>query len=142
MDHLKIGDIVRVIFEPYSSPRYIKIINILTDGYFKGFIDDPYNCIYCDICDNQNLKHDPLYKCSDCSFNCHLSCIEKNPTLKCSCEASKFAKYLDQYLMNNSTIIFKKNNISEIPDWTINTTKLIDIYSNKDNMGYFLTGSR
>ena len=34
----------------------------------------------------------------------------------------------EQYLLNNSTIIFKKNNICEIPDWSKNTSTLIDFY--------------
>jgi hypothetical protein len=86
-----------------------------------------------------------LYHCenSNCDFDCHLKCLQENPSQKCKCDINKFkiVKH-EQYLLNGSVIIFKKNNISEIPDWSENTSKQIEIYKNKKNRGYFFTGVR
>jgi len=146
LNHLKIGDNVRVIFEP-DIPRYITITHILTDGYLMGYVDDDYAIRYCDICrSGKMIKGKPLYYCSNqpyCDFDCHLECLAKNPDVKCGCNINGHKlKKRTQYLMNGSVIIFKKNNISEIRDCTKNTAKLIDIYTNPNNIGYMFTGVR
>lgn len=138
LNNLQVGDIVRVIFEDYGAPRYIEITNLLSNHYFKGFINDPYHNRYCDICMEESRRKDPLHECQNpnCEFDCHMSCLSKNLTKKCSCDISvyKIVKH-EQYLLNGSTIIFRKNNISEIPNWSNNTCKQIKYYSHKDNTG-------
>lgn len=148
LNHLEIEDTVRVIFESYGQPRYVTITDILPDGYFKGYIDDPYNHRRCNICrSGEMIKGNPLYRCenSNCNkdFDCHLKCLEEHPYMVCGCDRNKFklVKW-EQFLLNGSTIIFKKNNISEIPDWSKNTERLIEIYKNKENKGYRITGLR
>lgn len=131
LNNLCIGDIVRVIFEPYNATRYIEITNILSNGYFKGFINDPYNGRYCNICRQENIKGDSLYHCPNvwiCDYDCHLSCLKKHYEQSCKCNLSLLKH--KQYLLNNSIIIFKKNNICEIPNWSKNTQKQINIYKN------------
>ncbi len=148
LNYLQVEDIVRVIFEPYNDPRYIQITDILPNGYFKGCISENggYNVRYCDICREEGIANQgkPLYRCSNiCEFDCHLECLKKNPNKKCNCETDELKiEMWPQYLMNGSKIIFKKNNISEIPNWTNNTTKLIETYRNSKNLGYMLTGGR
>ena len=151
LNNLQIEDTVRIIFEQDGSPRYVTITDVLSNGYFKGFINDPYNNRYCDICKKEGIvKGNPLYCCEAsyygfgcCDFDCHLDCLEKNPDSICKCDKSKYkiVKW-KQYLLNGSIIVFKKNNISEIPNWSKNTEKLIEIYKNKLNKGYFITGYR
>lgn len=146
LNYLKVGDTVRVIFED-DQPRYITITNILSNNYLKGYVNDCYNNRYCNICRKEGIvKGMILCKCENndlCDFDCHLECLEKNPDIICGCDRNnyKIVKW-KQYLLNGSVIVFKKNNISEIPCWSKNTDKLIQIYKNKENKGYFFTGMR
>jgi len=41
---------------------------------------------------------------------------------------------------NGTIITFKYSHISEIPEWTKNTRKIIDKYINKDSIGRVITG--
>lgn len=125
-------DTVRVIFEPNGETRYITITNIFSNGCFKGYINDNYNNRYCNICNKEGIiKGKPLHHCENwmCDFDCHLECLIKHPDMMCNCDRTKFkiVKW-KQYLLNGSVIIFKKNNISEIPNWSKNTKKMIEIY--------------
>ena len=85
----------------------------------------------------------PLYCCENwrCNFDCHLECLKKHPDMLCKCDKNTFKIVKrKQYLLNGSIIVFKKNNISEIPDWSKNTEKMIEIY--KLNKRYLMTGLR
>jgi len=78
LNYLKIGDTVRVIFEPHGEPRYVEITDVLPNGYYKGFIDDPYSNRYCNICRIGGVeKGEAMYHCDNwmCEFDCHLSCL-------------------------------------------------------------------
>lgn len=147
LNNLKVGDTVRILFEPLGESRYVEITHVLSGGYFKGFVDDPYNGIYCNICKEESMKKGkPLHHCENmwrCQFNCHLDCLKKHPDMVCHCNKNEF-KIVPwmQYLLNGSIIIFKKNNISEIPNWSKNTERLIEVYRNKENYGYLVTGTR
>jgi hypothetical protein len=153
LNFLKKDDSVRVIFEEnekcyYGTSRYITITDVLPDGYFKGYIDDPYDRDVCYICDKESEKHNYLYHCNcvhcinEWNINkyhkkCFESHMKKHPddnTCYCNQKKVLYQKY--------ETIIFKKNNISEIPNWSKNTYKLIEQYKNKDNKGYAFTGFR
>lgn len=125
-------DKVRVIFEPNGESRYITITDVFSNGYFKGYIADNYNNRYCNICNKEGIiKGSPLHYCENwmCSFDCHLNCLSKHPDMICNCNKNifKIVKW-KQYLLNGSIIIFKKNNISEIPNWSKNTEKMIELY--------------
>lgn len=143
LNHLQIGDTVRVIFEDEGT-RYIEITNVFPNGYFKGFINDPYIRRRCNICREGETKNNLLYGCTDekygenlCDWDCHLNCLKKCPELKtCKCKLTR------NKFQNGEKIIFKKNNISEIPNWSKNTERLIERYINKDNFGYRVTGYR
>lgn len=143
LNHIQIGDYVRVIFES-GWPRYIKVTELLSNGVFKGVVDDCYNNRYCNICREEGLiKRKPLHYCNNwkCDFDCHLECMKKHPEMVCQCDKNEFPiEKWKPYLLNGSTIIFKKNNISEIPKWSKNTEKLIDIYLSDG--GYLFTGFR
>lgn len=144
LDHLQVEDVVRVIVEEYRGEsrwqsRYAKITEVLNNGYFKGEIQDPYNSRYCNYCSKEGEKGNYLLQCEydSCNFDCHPDCLKKHPEIKtCDC---KLMKAMFQW---GETIIFKKNHISEIPDWSDNTEKLIEKYKNKKNMGYQFTGVR
>jgi hypothetical protein len=145
LNYLQEEDTVRVIFEPYDAPRYITITNVLKNGYFKGVVDDCYNQRYCDICESdRNIKKGKdMHYCENdlCEFDCHLECIKKYPEKICKCDKNiyKIVKW-KPYLLNGSKIIFKKNNICEIPNWSKNTEKLIELY--ELNKRYLITGVR
>jgi len=142
LNELKIDDIVRVIFDT-GETRYIKITNFLSSTHMKGFIRDPYRCPVCNYCKKVGYDKNFLYMCdnvitdtyNECDFHIHKKCLNKIKK-SCSCKLIKVP------FQNGETIIFKKNNISEIPNWTKNTKKINDIYKNKNNIGYFLTGTR
>lgn len=144
LNHLQKGDMVRIIIDsyknkPYFSSRYVRITNVLPNGYFKAIIEDSYNTYYCDYCDKEGTKGNYLYCCERdcCNFDCHLDCYKKHPEIKyCNCEIFK------RPFQNGESIILKKNNISEIPNWSPNTRKLIAIYENNENRGYMFTGFR
>jgi len=138
LNELRVGDIVRVISEEWGA-RYVEINNVCKNGYFKGFITDPYHWMWCNVCDKPGKKGNYLYGCEgdSCNFHCHLSCLKRQPNAKtCNCKLTKPG------LQNGEWIVFKKNNISEVPDWSKNTERLIDHYRSKENRGYLLTGWR
>ena len=143
LNHLIIGDVVRIICEtPLQDITYVEITDILPNGYFKGKIHSTYRGTYCNICGIEGDKKNYLHSCNGyndnlCNFHCHLKCLKKNPEYKkCNCCLKRF------YLQQNEVVIFKKNNISEIPNWTPNTAKLNEIYVDKNNVGYQITGMR
>ena len=143
LNHLATGDIVRVLCDyPIDDSTYVEITDILPKGYFKGKINTSYKGTYCDFCNLEGDEKNYLHSCEGerynrCNFHCHLKCLEKNPEIKkCGCKLKRFN------FQQNEVIIFKKNNISEIPNWTNNTRKLIEIYENDENKGYFMTGFR
>lgn len=141
LNHLKVSDIVRVIFLPWGTPRYIEITHIFSNGYFKGVVNNPYRYHYCNICNKTQEKNRPLYQCknySRCDYDCHLDCYNKHSEMRCDCNVKLEKK--DCHLMNDSVIVFKKNNISEIPNWSKNTERLIEIY--KTDKNYCFTGVR
>ena len=126
LEHLNVNDVVRVIFEPNYTPRYIEITHILSQGYFKGVITDGRDV--CDICKECNVKGKTMYQCENedsCWYYYHLQCSQKFPMEKCNCN-SKMVQ-CKPYLLNGSTIIFKRNNISEITSGG-NMDKWIEIY--------------
>ena len=48
LNHLQKGDMVRIIIDsyknkPYFSSRYVRITNVLPNGYFKANVEDSYN---------------------------------------------------------------------------------------------------
>lgn len=144
LNHLQFGDIVRVIVEEYKNisfyqGRYARITEVLKNGYFKGEIYDPYHMRYCNYCLDTGKKGNYLLCCEEecCDFDCHADCLKKHPEIKtCDC------KLIKGMFQNDESIVFKKNNISEIPDWSDNTEKLIEIYRNNKNKGYMFTGVR
>lgn len=136
LNYLQIEDKVRIVFY-HSESRYVCITQILSNGYFKGYICDNYNNVFCDICDKEGItKGNPLYYCENvdnCNFNCHLDCLKKTPDIICKCDRNKYKIVKNvQCLLNGSVIVFKKNNISEIPNWSKNTEKLIKIFERKN----------
>lgn len=145
-DKLKLGDIVRVMLETNdeSMTRYI-IIKDISDKYLKGTISDPYNgqCSFkCNICHtNCNLQ---VWTCTNgldefsgnnkCNYQLCDKCYEKYKHL----HNHPFKLYKHKYC-DGTIITFKKTSIMEIPNWTPNTTKLIEKY--KQNYGRLFTGA-
>ena len=148
---IKVGDIVRIIY-PEGMTRYIYITDILGKQYLKGRIDDPYNAcsrVYCNICDDYNAdekynKKYGFYSCwgdehnFTCDFHCHKKCIPKINEINkpCSCPLQKIP------YQNGEEMVFKRNCISEIPEWSDNTRNFTELYSHKSNKGYLFTGVR
>lgn len=156
--YLKVNDIVRLRFK--NEALYVKILNKIRN-IFTGIIFDPYMQPSCDICNefeicmekecscnickNEKMckyKDNIVYSCSSCRFDkscisTHLKCFDNNKDYKkCDCILVKYK------LHNYTKVYFTKNNISEIPHWTSNTSLLINKYKNKDNIGYGITGYR
>ena len=143
LNNLIVGDIVRVICEyPDTDTTYVEITDVLPNGYFKGKINTSYRGTYCNFCNLEGNEKNYLHSCNGkryngCDFHCHLKCLEKNPEIKnCDCLLKRFS------LQQNEVVVFNKNKISEIPDWSNNTRKLIDIYKHNENIGYKITGWR
>jgi hypothetical protein len=139
LDFIKVDDIVRVIIhikdETYT--RYINITRVLRNGYFKGQIYSAYNMKYCNGCNEVGEKKRFLYGCEldNCNFDCHMDCLKKQPDIKkCACILKKCP------FQQGEDIIFKKNNISEVPNWSKNTERLIEQY--KCDSGHPFTGIR
>ena len=149
--NIKVGDYVRIIY-PEGEARYIYITDILGKQYLKGIINDPYyacsrvNCNICDeYCNDEKYnKKNGFYSCWGdeynfaCGFHCHKKCINKINEINkpCSCLLQKVP------YQNGEEIVFKRNCISEIPEWSNNTSNFTELYSHKSNKGYIFTGVR
>jgi hypothetical protein len=143
LNHLRIGDVVRIFCEhPIEESTYVEITDVLPDGHFKGKINTTYRGTYCNICKEEGTPKNYLVSCggyrdNNCNSHFHPTCLEKQPDAKCcDCVLERFP------LQQDEVVIFKKTNIGEIPNWTKNTEKLGEIYGNKENRGYAITGWR
>lgn len=157
---VKVGDSVRIILDG-EWPRYILITNTMGKQYLRGFVDDPYygGARYtCNVCYkrfdrgyNEHFntmklsKGCEFYSCdgdpyNNCDFHCHKSCIPKitNEDKSCNCKLERIP-YQD-----GDKMIFKRNNISEIPSWSKNTYAFDEYYPHPDpskrGRGYAITG--
>lgn len=136
-NELKIGDIVRILFETdnASYTRYVQIKKIFGE-WFVGSIDDPYNPDerWCDICRNILDYKKINYTCKEC-YEYH-ECKECHQISKHKHELINFNPHFRQ----DTIIRFKKSNIMEIPAWTKNNTRIIEKYKNPQNFCRGFTG--
>ena len=122
---LLIGDVVRIIIDEHK--KYVEITRILSKTHFLGTISDPYKggdrgtCNHCE----RWIEPQELMACNgdvhnSCDYHLHKKCHEKLLKNKNAHEHDvSRVKYV-----NGDKLVFKKNNIMEIPNWTENTSNL------------------
>lgn len=144
-DKLKLNDIVRVIIttDKLYATRYIQIKSI-SDKYFKGVVADPYHgyCFLgCNVCNKScNLQ---AWSCTngfdknDGMNNCNYHLCDKCYKKHGKSHEHPFKLYKHSFCQG-TIVVFKKTNVMEIPDWSSNTTKLIEKY--KQPRGRLFTG--
>lgn len=120
---LIVGDIVRVSID--LRPMYIKICQI-QGNHLTGVVDDPYRgCFYnyytCDICHNKLNIKDTIYSDSKNAFD-----SDYHECSGCHKTSTRCLKLSKPMWCNGTIVSFKHCHISEIPNWTKNTCKIID----------------
>jgi len=143
LKEVMVGDFVRVRISLGNEDwvnRYVRISKVVSKDYFKGYVSDPYireERARCNKCLN-HIEIKELYACGGefynaCDFHVHLKCCRE---VKCDC--GKDLGLVEVKYPNNTTIIFKRNNIMEIPDWSKNTMYFKEIFGT--GRGYIVTG--
>jgi len=129
-NNLKLTDVVRlrVVYESrggtVTEGLYVGIRKFLDNGYMLGVIDDPYTWnnrpAVCDGCGERGIN---LYCCLPCDYDLCDGCVKH----LAHTHEHEMVKFKHPYC-NGTVIKFKKHNISEIPNWTEHTCKLIEKY--------------
>lgn len=133
---IRVNDTIRIQTHEYGT-CYVTIKRIHNDRMI-GILDDPYyhQEAFCNICNylldysqkNYWIEIKEYHVCDKC-----YKCYQK--------DKSEFTEYKHPNFRQGTIVRFKRNDISEIPDWTNNTRKIGNKYRNKNNMGRLMTGS-
>jgi hypothetical protein len=131
LEKLKIGDTVRVCFlegDDGFYKRYVRIIRQLSRTHLMGVVEDPYWCNFtCNGCGNSINRTSTIYCCDGdlynrCNVHVHEACLGICPDCNMVPKTTRIPNN------NRSKLVFTKNNIVEIPNWTRNTERLFDQY--------------